>query len=159
VLVSFTASTFRTTRWYEYAIRFAIGGVATVLAGVIADECGPAAGGLFLAFPAIFAAAATLIQQHEQKKKRKHGLDGRKRASQAVALDATGAAIGSFGLLLFAYFVSRTVARLGIALTLGIGVVLWTAINLTLWGLWRLIKARLARVRKLRRQRHKVESR
>lgn len=41
-------------RWYEYAIRFVLGGIATVLAGLIADAFGPAYGGLFLAFPAVF---------------------------------------------------------------------------------------------------------
>lgn len=145
MLVGFNASTFHRTRWYEYVIRFAIGGLATLLAGIIADRYGPGVGGLFLAFPAIFGAAATLIQQHERKKQRKHGAQGYARAAQAAALDATGVMIGCAGLLVFAVFVWRMVAALGIALSLGIGVVLWASVNLMLWGVWRLVKGRLRR--------------
>jgi hypothetical protein len=32
---------------YEYLVRFALGGLATVVAGLVADTWGPAAGGLF----------------------------------------------------------------------------------------------------------------
>jgi hypothetical protein len=45
-----------TTRWHEYAIRFAVGGAITVIAGLITRKWGPGIGGLFLAFPAIFPA-------------------------------------------------------------------------------------------------------
>jgi hypothetical protein len=50
----------RQGRWYEYIIRTILGGAATVVAGLIADHYGPTTGGLFLAFPAIFFASATL---------------------------------------------------------------------------------------------------
>ena len=63
--------------WYEYLVRFALGGLATVVAGVVADIWGPAAGGLFLAFPAIFCASATLIEKHERERKEKKGLKGK----------------------------------------------------------------------------------
>jgi len=36
----------------------------TVIAGLIAFRFGPVVGGLFLAFPAIFPASATLIERH-----------------------------------------------------------------------------------------------
>ena len=54
----------RQTKWYEYAVRFLFGGTITVLAGVIAKQYGPTMGGLFLAFPAIFPAGATLVEKH-----------------------------------------------------------------------------------------------
>jgi hypothetical protein len=54
---------------------------------------------LFLAFPAVFCASATLIEKHERDRKQKAGLPGTRRGRQA---DALGAAIGSFGLLGFA---------------------------------------------------------
>jgi hypothetical protein len=38
-------------RWYEYVIRFLLGGATTLIAGIIADIWGPENGGLFLAFP------------------------------------------------------------------------------------------------------------
>jgi Protein of unknown function (DUF3147) len=50
------------TKWYEYATRFVLGGLITVGAGLIAEKWGPSVGGLFLAFPAIFPASATLIE-------------------------------------------------------------------------------------------------
>jgi hypothetical protein len=60
------------TKWYEYAVRFVAGGPVTATAGIIAKKFGPGVGGLFLAFPAIFPASATLIEKHEkQRKKRK----------------------------------------------------------------------------------------
>ena len=48
----------------------------TVLAGVIAKKFGPVVGGLFLAFPAIFPASATLIEKHERERKERKGLKG-----------------------------------------------------------------------------------
>jgi len=50
------------TRWHEYALRFLAGGVITAVTGIIAKKFGPGVGGLFLAFPAIFPASATLIE-------------------------------------------------------------------------------------------------
>jgi len=61
------------TKWYEYAIRFLFGGLITGIAGMIAKKYGPGIGGLFLAFPAIFPASATLIEKHEKQKKKRMG--------------------------------------------------------------------------------------
>ena len=52
------------TKWHEYAIRFLFGGLVTVATGFIAKAFGPTVGGVFLAFPAIFPATATLIATH-----------------------------------------------------------------------------------------------
>jgi len=89
------------TQWYEYAVRFMLGGVMTMLAGLIAKLFGPIAGGLFLAFPAIFPASATLVEKHERRRKEKVGLRGTQRGRDAAALDAAGATVGSFGLAAF----------------------------------------------------------
>lgn len=64
MLIKFKTSALRRTRWYEYALRFFFGGAVTVGAGLIAKFYGPVFGGLFLAFPAIFPASATLVQKH-----------------------------------------------------------------------------------------------
>jgi Protein of unknown function (DUF3147) len=56
--------------------RLVLGGLATVLAGLAADACGPVIGGLMLGFPAIFCASATLTSRNERKKKEKKGLKG-----------------------------------------------------------------------------------
>ena len=66
-------SSLRMTKWSEYALRFLFGGTITVVAGVLAERFGPEFGGLFLAFPAIFPATATLIEKHERKRKRELG--------------------------------------------------------------------------------------
>src|SRR5262249_59410316 len=62
---------------------------------------GPETGGVFLAFPAIFCASATLIEKHERERKEKAGLRGTRRGKEAAALDVAGAALGSIGLLTF----------------------------------------------------------
>jgi hypothetical protein len=76
MIVHAKISALNESRWYEYGARFALGGMTTLIAGVIADRFGPETGGLFLAFPAIFCASATLIEAHERKRKKEHGLDG-----------------------------------------------------------------------------------
>src|SRR5512133_371542 len=86
MVVHVKLSALKEGRWYEYLVRFALGGVATVVAGVVADIWGPAAGGLFLAFPAIFCASATLIEKHERERKEKKGLKGKERGKNAAAL-------------------------------------------------------------------------
>ncbi len=95
-------SALRETRWHEYLLRFLFGGLITAVAGVIASHYGPVIGGLFLAFPAIFPASATLVEKHERARKERKGLAGQKRGRDAAAVDAAGAAVGSGGLLAFA---------------------------------------------------------
>ena len=60
-------------------MRFALGGATTVVAGLIAAGFGPVVGGLFLAFPAIFPASATLVERHVRERKEKAGLAGSRR--------------------------------------------------------------------------------
>src|SRR5712671_5535227 len=74
------------------------------LAGIIANKFGPSIGGLFLAFPAIFPASATLIEKYEKQKKEKEGLRGTQRGRQAASVDAAGAAMGSIGLSVLPYW-------------------------------------------------------
>ena len=64
--IKFNAGAVLQTKGCEYLVRFVIGGGITVMAGLIADRFGPTVGGLFLAFPAIFPASATLIEKHER---------------------------------------------------------------------------------------------
>ena len=89
--VKIDVSALKKTRWYEFAVRFLFGGLITAGAGIIAKEFGPGVGGLFLAFPAIFPAGATLIEKHEKQKKERAGLHGSARGRKAAAIDAAGA--------------------------------------------------------------------
>ena len=83
--IQFKPSALRQTRWYEYLVRFGLGGAMTVVAGLIAARFGPVIGGLFLAFPAIFPASATLIEKHVRERKEKAGLAGARRGKEAEA--------------------------------------------------------------------------
>src|SRR5436189_5774416 len=83
-------------------MRFFFGGLITAVAGIIAKKFGPEIGGLFLAFPAIFPASATLVEKHEKQKKRRAGLEGTKRARAAAGVDAAGTAMGCAGVISFA---------------------------------------------------------
>ena len=58
--IRFSPSSLRQGRWYEYVVRFALGGATTAFTGLISSRYGAAVGGLFLALPAIFCASATL---------------------------------------------------------------------------------------------------
>ena len=44
MIIRAKSSTLKQGRWYEYVVRFALGEVATVVAGLVADIWGPAAG-------------------------------------------------------------------------------------------------------------------
>jgi len=123
------------TKWYEFAVRFFFGGLITAVAGIIAKRWGPVVGGLFLAFPAIFPASATLIQKHEKQKKEKEGLDGRERGRQAASIGAAGSAVGSIGLLFFALLVWRFVPNHSSGLVLGAATLVWLTISILIWRL------------------------
>jgi hypothetical protein len=97
--VRLTPSSLKEGRWYEYLVRFALGGGATVFTGPISTRYGAAAGGLFLALPAIFCASATLIEKHEVRRKREAGLAGDRRGQLAAALYPAGAALGSLAMM------------------------------------------------------------
>jgi Protein of unknown function (DUF3147) len=125
------------SRWYEYLSRFIFGGIATALAGVIADKCGPTIGGLFLAFPAIFPASATLIESHEQKRKRRIAGHGTMRGKKAAALDAAGAAAGAFGLMAFALTVWKLIERLPLWATLIAAIIAWLVVSVSAWRIWK----------------------
>src|SRR3981081_2345179 len=128
-------SELKQSRWYEYVLRFVLGGLATVIAGAVATFYGPAVGGLFLAFPAIFCASATLIEKHERERKQELGLSGYRRGTDAAALDAAGAGLGSIGLAAFGLGVWLLAPTLGFG-SLALGAVGWLLASVLLWRLW-----------------------
>jgi hypothetical protein len=105
MVVRFELSALKRTEWYEVFLRILFGKVATVATDLIAKSFGPIVEGLFLAFPAIFPATASLFERHEKEKKQRAGINGTVRARNAVALEARGAAMGSIGLAVFAIVV------------------------------------------------------
>ena len=123
--ISFNPSSLKRTSLADYGVRFVFGGAVTALAGFIAKEYGPALGGLFLAFPAIFPATATLIEASERQQKIDKGKSGRMRGRLVAALDARGGIWGSAGLLCFAAFVWRLLPEWNPAANLLAALAVW----------------------------------
>jgi hypothetical protein len=121
------------TKWHEYTLRFVMGGVITVVAGMIAGKWGPGIGGLFLAFPAIFPASATLIEKHQRQRKQKEGLHGEERGTDAAAIDALGAAMGSVGLMAFAGICWWLIPKYPAPLALSGATVAWALVSFSIW--------------------------
>jgi hypothetical protein len=90
-------------------------------------------GGLFLAFPAIFPAAATLAQKHEVQKKQEKGLNGLQRGTDAAGAEAAGAAVGSIGLLAFALVVWFLLGRWSPWVGLPLALVVWVVVSSGAW--------------------------
>jgi hypothetical protein len=132
MIVQFNRSALRQTRWYEYLVRFVLGAGMTVATGLVAARFGPVVGGLFLAFPAIFPASATLVEKHVRERKERVGLSGSRRGKEAAALDAVGAALGSFGLAAFGLVIWLLIERSPL-LALILATVAWLAIAVLAW--------------------------
>jgi hypothetical protein len=130
--IRISPSALKEGRWYEYVVRFALGGAATVLTGLISSEFGAAVGGLFLALPAIFCASATLIESHEIRRKREAGLSGGRRGQRAAALDAAGAGLGAFGMLAFAAVIWLLVET-SVGAAFSAASLAWLAASVTAW--------------------------
>lgn len=121
------------TQWYEFAVRFAFGGLITTVAGLIAEKFGPGIGGLFLAFPAIFPASATLVEKEQELKKQKEGVHGSARGRKAASADAAGSAMGSIGLCIFALLAWRFLPQHKAWVTLFGATFTWFAVSVLVW--------------------------
>ncbi|MBR0821559.1 hypothetical protein [Bradyrhizobium liaoningense] len=139
MLIELSSSALKRTRWYEYGIRFLLGGLATVFAGIMGARFGVSAGGLFLALPAIFCASATLIESHERRAKEKAGFSGRRRGQQAAALDAAGAGLGSIGLAAFAAVFYGMVSA-SIVGAFATAILAWAMVSVSAWWLRRKLR-------------------
>lgn len=133
MVVHFKFAALKQGRPYEYVVRFALGGLATGVAGLVADWAGSEAGGLMLAFPAIFCASATLIEKHERERKQQKGLRGEQRGKGAAALDAAGAGWGSIGMAAFALVIWWQAPRLNPAFCLAAASLIWFAVAVCMW--------------------------
>jgi hypothetical protein len=131
--IKFNLASLKETKWHEYLNRFLLGGAVTVATGLVASHFGPVIGGLFLAFPAIFPATATLIEKHEREKKRRAGIPHTIRGRLAAALDARGAAIGTIALAAFGLLVWKLLPRHNAAVILTAAMGIWLALAILLW--------------------------
>ena len=133
MIVMMDLSSLRRTRLHEWALRFILGGAATLVAGLLAKYFGPVFGGLFLAFPAIICASATLIEKHERQKKARAGFNDVVRARQAAGLDVGGSEFGSVGLAAFALLAWKELPAHSPALILIASALLWLGVSTLLW--------------------------
>jgi hypothetical protein len=130
------------SHWYEYVVRFVFGGSVTALAGTLAKKYGPEVGGLFLAFPAIFPAAATLIAKHEKKKEDRGESRNDERAVVAAGLDAIGSALGAVALMAFAIVVWRMAPGSRLINVLPLATLAWAFTSVLAWGMWEVVRRR-----------------
>jgi hypothetical protein len=128
-------SAIKQTKPHEYLIRFCLGGAITVVAGLLAQRYGPEFGGLFLAFPAIFPASATLVEKHEQQKHRRLGVPGvANRGRKAAASDARGAVLGAIALIAFAVLTWQGLShQTNAILVIASASLLWLIVAVSLW--------------------------
>jgi hypothetical protein len=133
MIVDINLASLKSTRPHEYVLRFVFGGTVTVVAGLIAKRYGPVIGGLFLAFPAIFPASATLIENHERQRKRQAGYDGTKRGRIAASLEAAGTFLGGLALLFFAFVLYRYLPTQNPVFTFAIASFSWLGLSIILW--------------------------
>lgn len=136
---------------HEWMVRFFFGGAVCVIAGLIAKRFGPEIGGLFLAFPAILPAGASMVEAHEKKHKARAGLDGTRRGRVVAGLDAAGAALGCFGLGGFAVACWLCLPRMSTAAALALATFAWLLLAVAAWVLR---KGRIFRRRGRRAQVH-----
>jgi hypothetical protein len=138
--ISISFSSLKEGRWYEYLIRFALGGAATVFAGLVSSRYGASIGGLFLALPVIFCASATLIEKHEIRRKREAGVAGRRRGQMAAAVDSAGAALGALGMLAFAavFWLMVEISVLGSFLAASLA---WLVVSVAAWYMRRKMRS------------------
>ncbi|MGB7465995.1 MAG: DUF3147 family protein [Candidatus Acidiferrum sp.] len=135
--VSFTLGAPAKTKWYEYLVRFAFGGAITVTARFLAEHFGPVFGGLFLAFPAIFPASATLVAKHETHKKQNAGIETNSRGRQAVAVDAGRSAIGKRWPGCFRANRLEVPSLLQFCFRVSCSKAVWLALAILTWRIWR----------------------
>ena len=125
-------------RWHEYLTRFLLGGIITAASGLIAKHFGPVIGGLFLAFPAIFPAGATLIERQQRDKKRRAGIPRTIRGRLAAALDARGASMGTIALAIFGLLLWKLLPLHNAAVILVAALAVWLALAILIWRLRKL---------------------
>jgi Protein of unknown function (DUF3147) len=137
MIVAISTSGLKRAKWWEYLLRFFLGGLVTAVAGVIAKKFGPSFGGLFLAFPAILASGATMVEKHERERKQEKGMSGVIRGRQAAGADAAGAALGSIGLMAFAACVWKLLPGHNPWLVISGATLLWAIVSIAVWFMWK----------------------
>lgn len=138
-MIGVRPSALKESKPHEYLMRFIFGGVCTAAAGLIAKKFGPGVGGLFLAFPAIFPASASLIETHEKRRKNEAGMDGTRRGRDAAAVDAAGAALGAVALAAFAAVIWQMLEGHSAVWVIASATAVWALTAVAAWWLRRTV--------------------
>ena len=117
----------------EYLTRFLFGGIITVLATLIAGHYGPIIGGLFLAFPGIFAPGLSMTEEHAIERKAQGGANGTLFARAEASVEAAGASIGALGLAAFALVLWKGLPAHSLTLVLPLASAAWLFVSVILW--------------------------
>ena len=91
-------------QWWEYAVRFGMGGAISAAAAIAGQTIGDSVGGALLAFPAILPASLSLLEEKEGKRCTTEHAEGAPfgglgLAAFAAALWATASALRGWALL------------------------------------------------------------
>jgi uncharacterized protein DUF3147 len=124
--VNAKASRLKKTKWHEYLLRFVFGGLITAGAGWIAKQYGPVIGGLFLAFPAILPASASLVEKHK--------------GHRAAGVEGFGAIAGSIGMAAFAAVVWSLATRASAWVVLPLATLVWLVVSAGVWWFYQWLK-------------------
>jgi hypothetical protein len=119
----------------EYLTRFLFGGALTVVATLIARHYGPVIGGLFLAFPGIFAPGLSMTETHAVERKANAGANGTLFARAEASVEAAGASAGALGLAAFAFILWKGLLTHSLLLTLPLAGAAWLFVSVLLWWL------------------------
>jgi hypothetical protein len=119
----------------EYLTRFLFGGIVTVAAALIARHYGPISGGLFLAFPGIFAPGLSMTETHAIERKAKAGANGTLFARAEASVEAAGASAGALGLAAFALVLWKGLPTHSLTLILPLAGAAWLLVSVLLWWL------------------------
>jgi uncharacterized membrane protein (GlpM family) len=112
----------------ELGVRFAFGAAISVVTGVVSLVFDVWVGGLFLAFPAILPATATLIEENESNRAAKH--------------DVMGATTGAVGLIAFAVVATLTLDRWSPPLALAAAMFTWVVVSVTCYLAYQAVRQR-----------------
>jgi hypothetical protein len=117
----------------EYLTRFLFGGAVTVIAALIARRYGPVIGGLFLAFPGIFAPGLSMTETHAIERKARAGASGTLFARAEASVEAAGASIGALGLAAFAAVLWKALPTHPLTLALPLAATAWLLVSVIFW--------------------------
>jgi hypothetical protein len=135
MLIGINVAKLREGKPHEYLTRFLFGGAVTVVATLIARHYGPVIGGLFLAFPGIFAPGLSMTETHAIERKAKAGANGTLFARAEASVEAAGASAGALGLAAFALVLWKGLPTHSLALILPLAGAAWLFVSVLLWWL------------------------